>query len=193
MLFDFRHVLSHNVIYIIKFNKFAFNKMYPLKCMGFDFQENIRVGKWKKKWPLVFMCSFHQGFPGGSEDKVSACNAGDLGSIPGLGRSPGEGNDNPLQYSCLENPMDRGAQWATVHGVAKSQTRLSDFTYSGKELACQRRRHKRLRFDPQVRQIPWRTAWQPTSVLLPGESHGQRSLTGYSSQGRKELDTTEAS
>ena len=52
--------------------------------------------------------------------KVSACNAGDLGSIPGLGRSPGEGNGNPLQYSCLENPMDRGASWATVHGVAES-------------------------------------------------------------------------
>ena len=69
-------------------------------------------------------------FPGGSEVKASACNAGDLGLIPGLGRSPGEGNGNPLQYSCLENPMDGGAWWATVHGVAKSQTRLSDFTYS---------------------------------------------------------------
>ena len=61
---------------------------------------------------------------------MSACNAGDLGSIPGLGRSPGEGNGNPLQYSCLENPMDGGAWWATVHGVAKSQTRLSDFTFT---------------------------------------------------------------
>ena len=68
------------------------------------------------------------GFPGGSEDKASACKAGDPGSIPGLGRSPGEGNGNPLQYSCLENPMDRGAWWATVHRVAKSRTRLSDFT-----------------------------------------------------------------
>ena len=54
------------------------------------------------------------GFPGGSEDKVSACNAGDPGSHPGLGRAPGEGNGNPHQYSCLENPMDRGAWWATV-------------------------------------------------------------------------------
>ena len=52
--------------------------------------------------------------------KKSACNAGDLGSIPGLGRSPGEGNGNPLQYSSLENPMDRRAWWATVHGVAES-------------------------------------------------------------------------
>ena len=70
------------------------------------------------------------GFPGGSKVKVSACNEGGLGSIPGSGRSPGEGNDNPLQYSGLENPMDGGAWWATVHGVAKSRTQLSDFTYS---------------------------------------------------------------
>ena len=69
------------------------------------------------------------GFPGGSEVKASACNVGDLGSIPGLGRSPGEGNGNPLQYSCLENPMDGGAWQAAVHGVAKTQTRLSDFTH----------------------------------------------------------------
>ena len=61
---------------------------------------------------------------------MSACNVEDLGSIPGSGRSPGEGNGNPLQYSCLENPMDRGAWWATVHGVAKSRTRLSDFTFN---------------------------------------------------------------
>ena len=57
---------------------------------------------------------------------MSACNAGDLGSFPGLGRSPGGGNGNPLQYSCLENPMDRGAWWVTVHRVAKSRTRLND-------------------------------------------------------------------
>ena len=68
-------------------------------------------------------------FPGGSDGKASVCNAGNLGSIPGLGRSPGEGNGNPLQYSCLENPMDGGDWWATVHGVAKSRTRLSDFTF----------------------------------------------------------------
>ena len=67
-------------------------------------------------------------FCGGSDSKVSAYNEGDPGSIPGLGRSPGEGNGNPLQYSCLENPMDGGAWLATVHGVAKSWTRLSDFT-----------------------------------------------------------------
>ena len=62
------------------------------------------------------------GFPGGSEVKASACSAGDLGSIPGSGRSPGEGNGNPLQCSCPENPMDGGAWWATVHGAAKSWT-----------------------------------------------------------------------
>ena len=60
--------------------------------------------------------------------KASACNAGDLDSIPGSGRSPGGGNGNPLQYSCLENPRDGGAWWATVRGVTKSQTRLSDFS-----------------------------------------------------------------
>ena len=65
-------------------------------------------------------------FPGGSDDKESACDAGDPGLIPRSGRSPGEGNGYPLQCSCLENPVDRGAWWATVHGVAKSQTRLSD-------------------------------------------------------------------
>ena len=74
------------------------------------------------------MCYQQSAFPGGSDGKASAYNAGDLGSIPGLGRSPGEGNGNPLQYSCLENPMDGGAWLATVHGVAKSRTRLSDFT-----------------------------------------------------------------
>ena len=62
--------------------------------------------------------------------KASAYNVGDLGSIPGLGRSPGEGNGNLLQYSCLEKPMDGGAWWAIVHGVAKSRTRLNDFTSS---------------------------------------------------------------
>ena len=62
------------------------------------------------------------GFPGGSDGKESACNVGDPGSIPGLGRSYGEGNGYPLQCSCLENSMDKEAWWATVHGVTKSQT-----------------------------------------------------------------------
>ena len=63
-------------------------------------------------------------FPGGSDGKESACTAGDLGSIPGLGRSPGGGDDNPFQNFCLENQSDRGAWRATVHGIAKSQTLL---------------------------------------------------------------------
>ena len=70
------------------------------------------------------------GFPGGSEVKNLPANAGDMGSIPESERSPGVGNGNSLQYSCLENQMDRGAWWATVHRVAKSQTRLSDFTFT---------------------------------------------------------------
>ena len=66
-----------------------------------------------------------RGFPGGTVVKESACNAGDIrdvGSVPGSGRSPGGGNGNPLQYSCLENSMDRGTWWATVYGVAQSRT-----------------------------------------------------------------------
>ena len=66
------------------------------------------------------------GFPGGSVIKNLLANAGDAGLIPGSGRCPGEGNSNPLQYSCLENPMDRVAWQSIVHGVAKSQKRLSD-------------------------------------------------------------------
>ena len=79
---------------------------------------------------LIGLQMIRQGFPGGSEVKASACNAGDLGLIAGSGRSPGEGNGNPLQYSRLETPMDGGARRATVHGFAKSRTRLSDFTFT---------------------------------------------------------------
>ena len=85
---------------------------------------------------LLFACLEHMlfvytcvntGFPGGSDGKESACKARDLDSIPGLGRSPGAGNGYPLQYSCLESPMDRGAWWATVHGITQSQTWLSNW------------------------------------------------------------------
>ena len=68
-------------------------------------------------------------FPGGSDSNESACNVGDLGSIPGLGRSPGEEKGYPLHYSCLENSMERGAWQVTVQGVAKSQTQLSTHTF----------------------------------------------------------------
>ena len=69
------------------------------------------------------------GFPGGSDSKESACNADHPGLIPGSGRSPGEGNGNPLQYSCLENSMDSGAWWAIVYRIIKSQTRLSNYHF----------------------------------------------------------------
>ena len=81
----------------------------------------------------------------------------------------GEGDGTPLQYSCLENPMDRGAWKVAVHGVAKSQTRLSDFTF-----------------------MHWRRKWQPTPVFLLGESQGRGSLVGCRLWGRTELDTTKA-
>ena len=82
----------------------------------------------------------------------------------------GEGNGTPLQYSCLENPMDGGAWWAAVHGVAKSRTRLSDFTFTF---------------------MHWRRKWQPTPVFLPGESQGWGSLVGCRLWGCTESDMTE--
>ena len=75
------------------------------------------ANKWQSEH--LYLGEESTGFPGGTEGKVSACIAGDLGSIPKLGRSPGEGNGNPLQYPCLENSMDRGAMQATVHGIGK--------------------------------------------------------------------------
>ena len=81
----------------------------------------------------------------------------------------GEGNGKPLQYSCLENPMDGGAWWAAFHGVAMSQSRLSNFTFT-----------------------QWRRKWQPTPVFLPGEFQGRQSLVGCHLWGRTESDMTEA-
>ena len=91
------------------------------------------------------------GFPGGSEIKASASNVGDPGSIPGSGRSPGEGNGNPLQYSCLENPMDGGAWWATVHRVTKSPTGLSTFTFHFHALEKE--------MAPHSSTLAWRIPW----------------------------------
>ena len=93
-------------------------------------------------------------------------------SLPAADLDLGEGNGNPLLYSCLENPMDRGAWWATVHGVAKSRTQLSDFT---------------LLFTF----MQWRRKWQPTPVFLPGESQGRGSLLGCHLWGRTESDMTD--
>ena len=143
---------------------------------------------WYKEKLQIYKC------PGGSDCKKSARNSGDLGSIPGSGRPSGEEKGNALQYFCLENSMDRGAWQAIVHGLAKSQTRLSDChslyiyiglprQFSGREYACQ---CKRCRFSPWVGKIPWRRKWRPTLVLLPGKSHGQKSLVSYSPQGHKE-------
>ena len=80
-----------------------------------------------------FLYYWFSHFPGNSGSKESACNTEDAGSIPGSGRFPGEGNGNPLQFSCLGNPMGRGAWWTTIHGVTKSQTWLRDqaFTFIG--------------------------------------------------------------
>jgi len=112
-------------------------------------------------------------FPGGSDDKASAHNAQDPGSIPGLGRSPGEGNGNPLQYSCLENPMDEGAWWATVHGVTKSWTRLSHFTsLHYRVLECKSRKSRNTWSNRQI--WPWTIEWSRAEAnrVLPRERTG---------------------
>ena len=83
---------------------------------------NPRMSELRETLRHMVQPNYCTAFPGGSDSKESACNAGDPGSIPGLGRSPGEGNDYPLQSSCLENPTDRGAWLATVHEVLKNQT-----------------------------------------------------------------------
>ena len=82
--------------------------------------------------PRQIFLMFDKNVPDGSDSKESACNMGNLGLIPGWRRSPGEGNGNPFQYSCLENSMDRGAWQATVRGVTKSWSRLSDYTFTFK-------------------------------------------------------------
>ena len=94
---------------------------YPLQYFGLENSMDCIVHGVAKS--QTRLSDFHVlDFPGGSGGKESTCNVGDWSSIPGSGRSPGGGHGNPLQYSCLENPMDRGAWQATVHGVAKSQT-----------------------------------------------------------------------
>ena len=102
----------------------------------------------------------YKGFPGGSAGKENAWNAGDPGSIPGLGRSPGEENGNPLQYSCLENFMDRGAQWATVCKATKSQTHWVSLSTNQKTVHT---------LQPSPKTLPIKTSlWKPlkSSVFL---------------------------
>ena len=125
------------------------------------------------------------GFPGGSAGKESACNVGVLGSIPGLGRSPGKGNSYSLQYSGLENSMD-----SRVHGVTKSQAQLSNFDLRGfpgssvgKESACN---VGVLGSIPGLGRSSWRRERLPTPVFWPGKFHGL-----YNPWGHKELDMTE--
>ena len=113
---------------------------------------------------------YERDFPGSQWLRLCTPNAGDRGLIPGKGTS-GEGNSTLLQYSHLENNMDGGAWWAAVHGVAKSQTQLNDFTFT-------------------FPFMHWRRKWQPTPVFLPGESQGRGSLVGRL-WGRTESDTTE--
>ena len=97
-------------------------------------EKEIHKEKHAPQAPCALEPCGHPGFPGGSVGNESTCKVGNWGSILGLGRSPGEGNGNPFQYSCLENPVNRGAWRATVHGVTKSQTRLRDFTFTFGEL-----------------------------------------------------------
>ena len=109
---------------------FSSNYIYPSSTSG---KKLILILKWiNKKTSHLISNSLNQirgasvDFAGGSDGKESAYSAGDTGSVPGLGRSPGEGNGNPLQCSCQGNPTDRGAWWVTICGVAKSRTWLSD-------------------------------------------------------------------
>ena len=128
-----RHGLSPPLIYMRVKNTFSFQPKLLFKGLLLKITQFIGMGAFAEHRPKS-RSSGHRtslppcilGFSDGSDGKVSACSAEDLGSIPGSGRSPGEGNGNPLQYCCLENPMDRGAWRAAVHGVTKSWAQLSD-------------------------------------------------------------------
>ena len=140
----------------------------------------IEIKETYYKYKPLWSCSL-SGFPGGSEVKASASNVGDLGSIPGSGRYPGEGNGNPLHYSCLENPTDGeawdlerrslGQRWqitGTFVLILPTAVLLPS-VFPTKESACQCRRLKRQGFDPWVKKIPWSRKWQPTLIFLPGK------------------------
>ena len=141
------------------------------------------------------------GFPDGSDSKESPCNAEDLGSIPGLGRSPGGGHGNPLQYFCLENPTDRGAsrtiamwsqrvghtEWPSTawRSINRIPLELGHCADEGKECLYLLFISAITGSIPWSGRPSWRWEWLPTSIFLPGEFHGQRSLAGYSLWGCK--------
>ena len=120
--------------------------------------------------------------------KCLPANAGDLGLIPGLERSPGEGNGNPLQYSCLENPRDRGAWWASIYGVAQSWTQLRRLSSSSinlrASLVAQMVNNLPVMQETWVQSLgqedPLEKEMATHSSILAWEFHGQRSLAGYS-------------
>ena len=125
-----------NLLYIYK-RLYIYIFIFCLECRRPQFDSWVRKIWWRRdRLPTPVFLGFPCGsagkricvwdFPGGSDSKVPVYNVGNPGSIPGLGRSPGGGNGNPLQCSCLENSMDRGAWRATVHRVTRSQTRLSN-------------------------------------------------------------------
>ena len=128
-IFELWWMISRKYIATLHKNIFTFTTSIHPEIEGWS-SDVIDVQRESKYYGFFFFWRaprYVRGSPGGSHGKEAVCNAGDWGLIPESGRSPGEGNGNPLQYSCLENPMDRGAWRATVHGVAKSQTRLSDW------------------------------------------------------------------
>ena len=136
----------------------------------FFIQNNSSVSWETEIWVQILVSPLTTGLPCGSDSKESACNAEDLGSIPLSGRSPGEGNGNPLQYSCLENSMPRGAWWAIVHGMTEQLTlSLSSLTSPSSNSL-----YVWGSVSPWVRKIPWRRAWQLTLVFLPGEFMDKR-------------------
>ena len=148
--------------------------VYPLKwliyCLFFQYY-----------WIFELAC-----FPGSSDNKESACNEGDPGSIPGSGRSSGEGNGYLLQYSCLENPKDRGARWATVHGVTKSWTEwvsntFTFFTFILSKGSVMPKRRQDLRM-----RLSWRMQCSPRGVLgKQFKVHPEQEGKALESQARK--------
>ena len=134
------------------------------------------------------------GFPGASDGKEFTCNSGDPDSIPESGRSPEEESGNSLQYSCLENTIDRGAWRATAHGVATVRHDLvtkppqPEMGFpSGSDCKESAYKCRKPRFNPWVRKILWRREWQLTPVFLPGEFHGQEEPDELQSMGSQRI------